>query len=150
MVKLETRSLLITKGSSAFAPGVERRLEVEHRRAVERLEAGDAEPRPRGHLEDAATVQTDGIGPVLRPRAEDAGERRGGVVARVDRQHRAVATVEPGEHQDLAAGPQLPGRFRHRRIELEPGLRRALVALLRRLVARAQGRADDADGVKLE
>ena len=51
------------------------------------------------------------------PKQGDEGAPEAWIVARVDRQHRAVAAVEPGEHQDLAAGPQLPGRFRDRRIE---------------------------------
>jgi hypothetical protein len=84
-------------------------------------------------------VQSDGMEAVLRPRAEDAGERRGGVVARVDRQNRAVATVEPGEYQDLAAGAEVAGCFRDGRIELEPGRWRALVALLWGLVRCARG-----------
>src|SRR5687768_16987259 len=87
-------------------------------------------------------MHADRIRAVLRPGAEDAAHRRAPVVARMHAQRRAVGAIEPGEDKDLVACPQVARRLLKGRIEDEPGLGRALVSLLRRVLAVDEWRAD--------
>ena len=87
---------------------VEHRLDVEHRRAVDRLEVGDAQHGRALHGEDAHAVQPDGIRPVgervpKTPRRPRAGSSRG-----CTRRTVPVGAVEPRQDEHLLsrhAGP---------------------------------------------
>src|SRR6185436_18455741 len=104
---------------SALA-AVEDRLDVHDRRAVDRLDRADAQARtddpPYGDGVEPERVRTVG-----RARCEDAREPAAPVVARVDLQHVALASVQPGDDEDLVARLQSsePGtraRFRLARV----------------------------------
>ena len=81
---------------------------------------------------DLDPVEPDRVRPVRRARAEDALQRARLVASRVDLQDVAVAPVEPGEDDHVVARPDPVERLGDLRLEHEPRVRRALVALLGR------------------
>ena len=95
------------RGLAAVRP--EDRLEVDDRRAVDRLERTDADP-PRLDGEDAHPVEPHRVGTVRRAGGEDARERASGISPRVDLEDRPVRLVEPGE--DQRARPRTRARRR--------------------------------------
>src|SRR5215831_9014121 len=87
---------------------------------------------------------TCGSGPVRRTGAEHAGQRLAQVALGMGTQLVAARQVEPGEHHDLIARPQVLGTLRDLLIEADPRPRRA-VALVRRIVEDPQGRLHPPD-----
>jgi hypothetical protein len=115
----------------------EDRLQIDDRRAVDRLERPDADP-PRLHREHPTRCSPTGLGRFRRPGGEDAGERSARISARVDLEDRPVCLVEPGQHQELVPRRERRGGVHHLRSKLDPCIRRALVALHRRALAVAE------------
>src|SRR6185312_8029528 len=70
--------------NSALPRAVEDGLDVDDRRAVDRLEFGHREFERRLDGKDAHTMYADWVRPVRRSRAAYAAERRGEIVARMD------------------------------------------------------------------
>ena len=62
-------------------------------------------------------------------RAEDALLRSGGVPSRVHAQNISTSAIEPSENDDLIAGSEASQSLKHLRVEDEPGLGCAFVAL---------------------
>src|SRR5262245_22200323 len=71
------------------------------------------------------------------------------IVPRVNLERLAVPEVQPRDHDELVSGVHAMERARECRIDLEPGIGRALGALLRRGRRVAQGRVNVSDGTKL-
>ena len=76
--------LPLRRACSAFPNPAEHRLEVEDRSPIESFEAADPDARSPGDLEDRDPVEADRVGAVRRARAEDSGERRVLIVARME------------------------------------------------------------------
>src|SRR5262245_23853233 len=114
---------------SAFADvSAEYRLDVDDRCPIQHFEIA--------HLHSSAldggdlhAVEADGIRAVRRARTEDALLCPGGVPARVHAQDIAPSAIEPGDDDDLIAGPDTPESLDHLRLEHEPGLGCAFVGL---------------------
>src|SRR5580704_16069576 len=85
------------------------------------------------------------IGPVRRPRREDAGERAFWIAARVHLQHIAIPLVEPSDNQNLIADFHAMEPRRSPRFDLNPCVRRALRSLLRRFAPLFESRANHSD-----
>jgi len=82
---------------------------------------------------DARMVLADGVGPVGRTGDEHAGQRLTHVVLGMRSQLVARRQVQPGEHHDLVARPQVLGAVGDLLLEADPRPRRA-VALVRRII----------------
>ena len=67
----------------------------------------------------------------------------------MNREHVAPRAIEPGEHDDLAAHPQIANAFGDAFVEHQPGVRRSFIALSRSGAAVDQGRLDRSDGLYL-
>ena len=81
---------------------------------------------------DHHAVQPDRVGAIRGAGAEHPPLRGGRIVARMYPQDVSAGAVEPGEQQQLVTGADAVEALDHRRVELEPGVRGAFVALLRR------------------
>jgi hypothetical protein len=108
------------------------RLHIGDRIAVDGLKSMHEHPQPR-HLGYSDAVQADGVGPIRGAGAEDSPQRAVRVIARPGDQFVALCPVQPGQHEDLGAGPEITDPFADGGLEHDPGRRRALVALARRL-----------------
>jgi hypothetical protein len=95
-------------------------------------------------------MQPDRVGAILRAGGEDAGERSRAVVARVHGEHVAVRPVEPGEHDDVAAGDDVRDRSRVLRCDHDGGVGGALEALLGRRRGVGERRLDVPDRGQLD
>src|SRR5205085_3123478 len=93
-------------------------------------------------------MQPERIGPVRRSGREHAGQRVGRIAARVHLEHVAGGAVQPADHDELVAGGEPRQRGRERRLDLEPRIGRAFVALARRVGRCVQGRPDVADDLQ--
>jgi hypothetical protein len=134
---------------SALAERLQDRLHVDHRGAVDRLEA--VHPNARAvDRHDRHAVQTDGVRTIRGPGAEHAAEWVAQLVARVNRQHVAAGAIEPGEQHQLVAGPEVAHRRGDAGLEHDVGVRRAFVALSRRVVEVDQRGFDPTDHPHLE
>jgi hypothetical protein len=127
-----------TAGCGASCGRVDGRLDVQHWRPVDCLQRVDLDPEPVAG-QDAGTVQPDGVRPVGRTGAEHAGQRLAHVVLGMGAQLVAGRQVQPGEHHDLIARPQVLGALGDLLIEADPRPGRA-VALVRRIAGDFQGR----------
>ena len=78
---------------------------------------------------DLDPVQANGIGAVRRARTEDAFLRPGGVPSWVHGQNVATRAIEPGDDDNLIAGPEVPETFKYLRLEDQPGLGYTFVGL---------------------
>ena len=95
--------------------------------------------------EDPDAVQADRVGPVGRAGAEDALLRPGQVAARMHPQDVTPSAIQPREDQDVVADANAVEGLEHGRLEDEPGVGRALVALVWRRRDVGQRRLDRAD-----
>ena len=91
-----------------------------------------------------------GVRTVRRAGGEHAGERERRVAVRMHLEHAAIRLVQPGEEDELVADREMPGGEQDIRRELDPGIRRALVALHRSAAPVDQDRADPADRAQQE
>jgi hypothetical protein len=90
-------------------------------------------------------VQPDRVRAIGRAGAEDALCRPGRIAARMNHQHVAARTVEPGQHDDIGTGLKVAKTLAHALLEHQPSVGRAFVALLRRHVTVDQGGLDPPD-----
>jgi hypothetical protein len=132
-----------TAACSASCGRVDGRLDVHHRRPVDCLQSVDFNPKPLAR-HDAGTVQADRVRPIRRTGAEHAGQRLAHVVLGMRAQLVAGRQVQPAEHHDLIARPQVLGTLRDLLIEADPRPGRAF-ALVRRIVEDLQGRLHPPD-----
>src|SRR6185312_12489983 len=119
----------------------EDRLEVEDRRAVERLDRPDLEARA-GDPADRHAMEADGVRAIGRARREHARQPAATIAARMDLQPVASRAIEPGEDDELVTGRDPGQRGREGAANLEPGVGRALAALPGRGGAALEPRAD--------
>ncbi len=110
--------LATREGTGGARP--EHRLQVEHRRAVKRLEVANlnSEAVDGEHLD---LVQADRVRAIGRARAEHPAQRIGRVIARVDPQDVPPSAVEPGQDDEPVPDRDVLQRVGHRVIEGEPG-----------------------------
>ena len=128
----------------ALPDPAQHRLEVEHRRPVERLEVAHA-TRGAVDRDDLDEVEADRVGAVRRARVEDALLGVAQVAARMDPQHVATRAVEPGEDDHLVPGPDAVEPSATFGAEHQPCVRRSLVALLGGRGPVGEGRFDGPD-----
>ena len=95
-------------------------------------------------------VEADGIRTISRPCAEDAFLRSGLVSPRMDVQNIAARSMQPGEDDNVVAGPNVPEALNHLRLEDQPGRRCAFVGLPRRAVEIRKRRFDPTEGFQFE
>src|SRR5262249_26589885 len=112
----------------ALADGPEDRLDVEDRRPVYRLEAAHLYSHPVDR-EDLDAMQPDRVGPGRRAGAEHAELAGRRVIARLCAHDAAVRAIQPGQQQDLVTLSKVSQRRLHGGLEVDPRVRRALVAL---------------------
>ena len=129
--------------------GVEHCLDVDDRRAVDRLESVDLQPK-RLDGRDADLVQAERVRAVRRTRAEDARARPARIAARMIREDAAVGSIEPGDDDDLVARLDAGESIRDGRIEVEPCRRGAFVGLPGRGREVGQCRSDLSDRAQRE
>src|SRR5262249_21957786 len=117
----------------------------EHGRGVDRLDRTNPQASlldaSDGHLMDAERIRA-----VRRTCCKHARERIARIAAWVNLEYVSVRGVEPGDDEDLVASLESGERFRREGVDLEPRIGRALGALLRRRLQRAQLGADHPDG----
>src|SRR5262249_42972202 len=89
-------------------------------------------------------MKPERIRPVRRPRREDAGQRVARVASGGALPAPATGLVQPGDDDQLVARANPFERLRSPRVNLEPGIGRALRSLPRRLFALVELGADDA------
>src|SRR3954447_5756665 len=123
-------------------------LDVEHRRAVESLEAAHPDTSPVD-LQDPHRMKTDRVGAMVRPGGEHARRLPRGIAAWMDGEHLALRAIEPGDDHDPITGLDTIQRVEDLRLELDPGVRGVLITLPRCLVHLLQRRLNPADGAKL-
>ena len=120
-------------------------LDVEHRRAVERLEVRHMNLVPLD-AGDRRRVEPDGVGPVGRPRGEHPRSGAGRVTSWLCRQGVAIRPMEPCDHDDLVAGGQ-PFQSRRRPVlHSQDCGRGVLIRLTRTVLSMPERRLDDANG----
>jgi hypothetical protein len=110
-------------------------------------------PHPNAQVVDLEYldgVQPDRIRPVGGAGAEHAGEWLVLIAAWMHREHVAPRSVEPGQHDELAADRDVRDALSGREAEDQPGVRRALVTLSGREVAVHERGFHMADGMHLE
>jgi hypothetical protein len=78
-------------------------------------------------------VQSNGIRPVWRARSENPGQGLRLVIARMNCEHVTLSFVEPGKDQNVLPGSDPVESGQEGWFDLEPGVGRALVALLGRV-----------------
>ncbi len=76
-------------------------------------------------------MKSERIGAVRRASAKDAPLRSGSVAPRMHAQDITTSAMQPSEDEDLVPDPQPLQTFEQGRLEGEPRVRSALVALLR-------------------
>jgi hypothetical protein len=84
---------------------VQHRLEVEDRRAVDRLESADSQACVLDRL-DPDPMQTDRVRAGGGTGGKDARARAGRIAARVDPEGVAVRAVQPGQDDQVVAGAE--------------------------------------------
>jgi hypothetical protein len=121
---------------------------VDDRGAVYGLEIGYPHPEPVDR-EHPNSVQTDGIGPIGGPGAEDTGQRLPRIIARMYGQHGTVGEVQPREDEHLIPDRKITDAIGHRGIERQPSLGTTLHTLLGSASGVDQRRLDDSDRTDL-
>jgi hypothetical protein len=110
----------VTVDSAPVDVLIQDRLDVDDRRAVERLEMIDVHAQivDTNHSQ---SMQANGVGPMRRAGAEHALWRARDVAARMDNEDIATRTVEPGKDDQLIACPHVSNPVAHVLVENEPG-----------------------------
>ncbi len=113
---------------------VERDLNIEHRRTIERFDGSDAKAIT-ADTTDRHSMKSDGIGPVRRARTEDAGKFFASHAARNDAQDISVRLVEPRDENNLVSGVKAVEAGDEFRLNLKPRVGSAITSLSRRGLA---------------
>ena len=90
-------------------------------------------------------VEADGIGAIRRARGKDSGKAAVGVGSRTNFQDGAVGWVQPGQNEKVVAGRNSIEGGESEVLYVEPSVGCAFRALLRGVLAIAEGGANDAD-----
>src|SRR3712207_3699523 len=105
--------------SSSLADIREHRLDINDRRAVDRLDWRNANALP-GDLQHRHSVQPDRVWAIRRARGEYAGQWCAWVAAWVHLQHIAAGAVQPGQDNQLVASRDAGQPIRYLWIEIQP------------------------------
>ena len=121
----------------------EHRFNVNHRCAVDRFDGTD----PQSALNDLPHVdamKSNRIGPVRRSRRKNSCERARSIRARMNLEHVAPCSMQPGYNDDVVAGRKPVKTRCYERTQLEPGVRTTFKTLFWSRDSSFESRPDNA------